>query len=115
MNAPTPEAVGQSGKIIIFSWCAAKRIIACEMPKSRSAMHLDTVFGFVILDVVTSYLEVASIIKCYSLRPGDKAGTLDIREEKKILFEITAECLGIKTQYMISNKLVIVMKGGTMG
>ena len=100
----TPEAVGQVAKSL-FSAGAAKRIIACEMPKSRSAMHLDTVFSFCDHDIVTSYLEVASIIKCYSLRPGDKAGTLDIREEKKDLFEITAECLGIK-------KLNVVSTGG---
>ena len=100
----TPQAVGQVAKSL-FASGAAQRVIACQMPKARSSMHLDTVFSLCDRDIATSYIEVASTIKCYSLRPGDKVGTLDIHEEKKDLFEITAECLGIK-------KLNIVSTGG---
>jgi arginine deiminase len=71
------------------------------MPKERSAMHLDTVFSLCDRDIATSYTEVASIIKCYSLRPGNVTGTLDIREEKKDLFSVAAECLGIKELQVI--------------
>ncbi len=97
----TPQAVGQVAKSL-FASGAAERVVACEMPKARSAMHLDTVFSLCDHDIATSYLEVASKIKCYSLRPGDSAETLDIREETKNLFEVTAECLDIKELQIIS-------------
>ena len=100
----TPQAVGQVAKSL-FASGAAQRVVACQMPKARSSMHLDTVFSLCSHDIATSYTEVASIIKCYSLRPGNLAGTLNIREERKNLFEITAECLDIK-------KLHIVETGG---
>ena len=100
----TPQAVGQVSKSL-FASGAAQRVVACQMPKARSSMHLDTVFSLCSHDIATSYTEVASIIKCYSLRPGKLVGTLDIREEKKDLFKIVSECLKIK-------ELQIVETGG---
>jgi arginine deiminase len=100
----TPQAVGQVAKSL-FASGAAQRVVACQMPKARSAMHLDTVFSLCDRNIATSYTKVASIIKCYSLRPGDISGSLDIREERKNLFEVTAECLDIK-------KLQIIETGG---
>lgn len=100
----TPQAVGQVAQSL-FESGAAQRVVACEMPKARSAMHLDTVFSLCDHDIATSFVEVASTIKCYSLRPGDTAKTLDIREEKASLFDVTAECLDIK-------KLQVVATGG---
>lgn len=100
----TPQAVGQVAKSL-FKAGVAKRVIACEMPKARSAMHLDTVFSLCDYDIATSYIEVASIIKCYSLRPGNIIGTLDVKEETRDLFEIVAECLGI-------NKIQVIATGG---
>jgi arginine deiminase len=96
----TPQAVGQVAKSL-FASGAAQRVVACEMPKARSAMHLDTVFSLCDHDIATSYMEVASSIKCYSLRPGESSGTLDIREETKNLFELAAECLDIKTLQVV--------------
>ncbi|MGB5791665.1 arginine deiminase family protein, partial [Poseidonibacter sp.] len=95
-----PQAVGQVAKSL-FASGAAQRVVACQMPKARSAMHLDTVFSLCDRNIATSYTEVSSIIKCYSLRPGDVSGSLDIREETKNLFEVTAECLGIKELQII--------------
>ena len=39
------------------------------MPKSRAAMHLDTVFTFCDRDVVTIFREVVDQIRCYSALP----------------------------------------------
>ena len=97
----TPQAVGQVAKSL-FAAGAAQRVVACQMPKARSAMHLDTVFSLCDRNIATSYTEVASIIKCYSLRPGNVSGTLDIQEEKKGLFEVVSECLGIKELQIIA-------------
>ena len=45
---------------------AATRVIGCLMPKSRAAMHLDTVFSFCDRDLVTAFREVVDQIRCYS-------------------------------------------------
>ncbi len=100
----TPQAVGQIAKSL-FANEAATRVVACQMPRSRATMHLDTVFSHCDRDVVTAFVDVCDEIKCYSLRPGDSAATIDIREEPGHLFEIAAECLGIK-------KLNVVQTGG---
>lgn len=91
----TPQAVGQVAREL-FKRELAERVIACQMPKSRAAMHLDTVFTFCDRDLVTSFVEVANEITCYSLRPGRAAQDLDVHQELKSVFEVTAEALGIR-------------------
>jgi len=100
----TPQAVGQIAKAL-FENEAAERVVACQMPRSRAAMHLDTVFSHCDREVATAFVEVCDEIQCYSLRPGDNAGEIDFRKEDKHLFEVAAECLGIK-------KLNVVQTGG---
>ena len=100
----TPQSVGQVARAL-FEAEAASRVIACQMPKSRAAMHLDTVFSFCDRDLVTSFVEVANEIACYSLRPGSRPGDVDFRQELKSLFEVTAEAIGVK-------KLNIIATGG---
>ncbi len=100
----TPQSVGQVARAL-FEAEAANRVIACQMPKSRAAMHLDTVFSFCDRDLVTSFVEVANNITCYSLRPGGKPGDVDCRQELKSLFEVTAEAIGVK-------KLRVIATGG---
>lgn len=100
----TPQSVGQVARAL-FEAEAAGHVIACQMPKSRAAMHLDTVFSFCDHDLVTSYVEVADEITCYSLRPGRKPGDVDCRQEIKSLFEVTAEAIGV-------NKLHVIATGG---
>jgi arginine deiminase len=65
------------------------------MPKSRAAMHLDTVFTFCDRDVVTIFREVVDQIRCYSARPGDELGGLDLRKEEKHLLDVVKEALGL--------------------
>ncbi len=100
----TPQAVGQIARAL-FSQGAAERVVACQMPRSRAAMHLDTVFSHCDREVATAFVEVCDQITCYSLRPGNKAGGIDFRKEDKHLFDVAAECLGIK-------KLNVVQTGG---
>ena len=97
----TPQAVGQLSRSL-FKAGAATRVVACQMPKSRSAMHLDTVFTLCDRSTATSFVEVADQLRCYSLRPGDKAGTLDVRVEGKQIFEVVAEILDIKKLHVIA-------------
>jgi len=79
----------------LFKHKAATRVIACLMPKSRGAMHLDTVFTFCDVDLCTTFLDVANQIRCYSARPSHN-GHVDVREEKKPLFDVVKEALGLR-------------------
>lgn len=90
----TPQAVGQLAQAL-FAAGAVQRVVACQMPQSRSAMHLDTVFSFCDRDTVTSFVNVAAQIVCHSLYPNDRGG-IDYRRESQPLFEVVAQCLGLK-------------------
>jgi arginine deiminase len=100
----TPQAVGQMARAL-FAAGAATRVVACQMPKSRSSMHLDTVFTLCDRETATSFVEVADQIRCFSLRAGDLENSVEVQTETKHLFEIVAECLDIK-------KLRIIATGG---
>jgi arginine deiminase len=95
----TPQAVGQLAQAL-FAAGAAQRVVACQMPRSRAAMHLDTVFSFCDRDTVTSFVEVAAQIVCHSLYPNDRGG-IDCRTEKQPLFDVVAQCLGLKALRVI--------------
>ena len=74
---------------------AATRVIGCLMPKSRAAMHLDTVFSFCDRDLVTAFREVADQIRCYSARPDGKGG-IEVHQDKGHLFDVVRDALGLK-------------------
>jgi arginine deiminase len=67
--------------LALFAGSAADRVIAVTIPPDRTYMHLDTVFTFVDVDKATGFLPVVQAAPAFSLRPGDKAGTLDVRRE----------------------------------
>lgn len=100
----TPQAVGQVAKAL-FAKDAVERVIACQMPQSRAAMHLDTVFSQCDRDIATAFVDVCNEIECYTLRPGNKEGSIDFRKEDGHLFDVAAEAAGIK-------KFHIVQTGG---
>ena len=58
-------------------------MIGCLMPKSRAAMHLDTVFTFCDRDLVTIFDEVVDQIRCFSIYPVSDEGHFEVRAEKK--------------------------------
>ena len=100
----SPQAVGQLAQAL-FAGEVVERVLAFRIPKSRSAMHLDTVFTLCGGDVVTTFKEVADELVCYDIRPGDALGALDFRMDPRPIFEIVAEVLGF-------NKLHVVPTGG---
>jgi len=100
----TYQAVGQVAQAL-FRSKAAKRVIGCLMPKSRAAMHLDTVFSFCDRDVVTLFAEVVDQIRCYSMYPKGDDGTFEIRPENRPMLEVVAEVLEVP-------KLRVVETGG---
>jgi arginine deiminase len=84
----------------LFRHGAATRVIACLMPKSRAAMHLDTVFSFCDRDLCTTFREVADQIRCFSARP-DGNGGLEVRPDAGSIFDVVKEALGLNTLRLV--------------
>lgn len=95
----SPQAVGQLA-LSLFRNEVAERVIACQMPLTRAAMHLDTVFSFCDVDLVTSYTAVADHIRCYALHPDDNGG-LRAKEDPGNIFDMVEEALGLKSLRII--------------
>ncbi len=80
----------------LFAASAAERVIVASLPKSRAAMHLDTVFTFCDYDLVTAYAPIVDGIVAFSLRPDDSAPSgLEIRREPKALIPTLGDALGV--------------------
>ncbi len=90
----------------LFEKGIADRVIAVDLEKQRSYMHLDVVFTFMDRDAVTVYPKVIDTTKAFSIRPGDKPGTLDVTPEKTFLAGV-ADAIGIKEK-----DLRVVTTGG---
>jgi len=89
----------------LFKQQAATSVVACLMPRSRAAMHLDTVFSFCDRDVVTVFREVVDQIRCYSVYPTDDQGGYAVCKASKPLVALVEEALGL-------NELRVVETGG---
>jgi arginine deiminase len=103
----THQAVGQVAQEL-FRQGAATRVIACVFPKSRAAMHLDTVFSLLDRDACTIYREAVDQITCYSVRPkpnGAEGPGFDVRREDRHMLEVVREALGV-------NDLRVIETGG---
>lgn len=100
----TPQAVGSLARNL-FAAGEATHVIAALMPRDRSFMHLDTVFTFCDADLATMYPPVVDRIRSFSIRPGEGAHSVDVREEKRPFTAVVAEAMGLK-------KLRIVTTGG---
>lgn len=91
-----PQAVAQMARAL-FAQGAATEVLAAQIPKSRGAMHLDTVMTFCDADLVTYFPSIVDAIRVHSIRPGKALGTLDVRTESRPLLEVVAAALGIKS------------------
>lgn len=90
----SPQAVSQLARAL-FARGAATRVLAAQIPKSRGAMHLDTVFTFCDVDLVTIFPEMVDAIRVHSLRPGEREGSLDVRTETGPFLDVLASALGL--------------------
>ncbi|MGQ5525137.1 arginine deiminase [Chitinimonas sp. PSY-7] len=100
----SPQAVSQLARTL-FAKGAASLVLAAQIPKCRGAMHLDTVFTFCDVDLVTIFPEMVNAIRVHSIRPGTKEGTLDVRTEQQPFLDVVAQALGLA-------KLRVVATGG---
>ncbi|MFI0352166.1 arginine deiminase [Actinomadura sp. 9N407] len=99
-NPRTAEHIALS----LFAAEAAERVIAVCVPKQRSYMHLDTVFTLLDVDKASAYIPFLDTATTFSLRPGDKDGTFDVRRETGFVNAVQ-EALGI-------GRLDVVPTGG---
>jgi arginine deiminase len=100
----THQAVGQIARRL-FQENVITRLIACVMPKSRAAMHLDTVFTLCDRDVCTVFREVVDQIECYSVYPVGANGGFEVRPDEKPLLDVVKEAL-------VLSRLRVVETGG---
>ncbi len=90
------QAIGQVARAL-FAKGAAQRVVVAGMPRSRAAMHLDTVFTFCDRDLVTVFPEVVNQIVPFSIRPDPgKPGGMDVRREDRHFIQVVAEALNLK-------------------
>jgi arginine deiminase len=89
------QAITQVAKAL-FERGAADHVIVAGMPKLRAAMHLDTVFTFADLDVVTLYPKIMDKVHTFSLHPSDRSPGMDLIDHNSTPFtHVVAEALGL--------------------
>ncbi|OHV10019.1 arginine deiminase [Kushneria phosphatilytica] len=95
------QAVGQVAQAL-FQHGAASRVIVAVLPRSRSAMHLDTVFTFCDHDLVTLFPEVVDNIVTFSLTPDESAPNgMALQREERPFPEVVARALGLEKLRMV--------------
>jgi arginine deiminase len=87
----TPQAVERLAGAL-FSGGAVDRVIAVELPRRRSFMHLDTVMTMVREDTVVAYPGLVETLRAWSLRPGEH--DLAVTQETGV-FDAIADALGL--------------------
>ncbi|HET8960881.1 arginine deiminase [Nocardioides sp.] len=90
------QAVTQLARSL-FKADAVERVIMACLPRSRAAMHLDTVFTFCDRDVVTAFAPVVDRINTLVLHRDDASPTgMAIRQEDRPFVDVVAEALGVR-------------------
>ncbi len=99
------QAITQFAKSM-FDQGSADRFIVAALPKTRSAMHLDTVFTFCDVDLVSVYADVVNGITTLSIYPDESAPSgIRVIKEKKSFLKVISSALGLK-------ELRVVQTGG---
>jgi len=97
----SPQAVLQVARSL-FAANAAQRVIGCRFPKSRGAMHLDTVFTFCDRDLVNVFKKGVDEIEPFSCYPGDKPNIVKVVPDDKPFLQVVQEALGLKALRVVS-------------
>lgn len=92
--------------LTLFEAGEADRVIVAELPKLRSAMHLDTVFTFADRDLVTVYPKIVDRIRSFTLLPSDTAPGLVVIEESGHFVDVVRAAMKL-------DRLRVVEAGGS--
>jgi arginine deiminase len=85
----------------LFKHRQAERVIAVELPKHRSCMHLDTVMTHIDVDTFSVYPEVVrKDAQCWTLTPDGRGGLL--RTQETDLLHAIEKALGINQVRLIT-------------
>ena len=99
-----PHAVEALAKRLICEETGIQRVLAIDIPKTRSYMHLDTVMTMVDVDKFTIHPSILPAVRTFLLRKKD--GALVIEPQKRKLAESLAETLHL-------DKVTMIHCGGT--
>jgi arginine deiminase len=97
----TPQTVTEYAARL-FKQNAATRVIAGQMPRDRSNMHLDTVFSFCDRDLVTIYPDIVDHMQPFSLYPSDKEGELRVVAERENFVDVVADAIGVRQMRVVA-------------
>jgi arginine deiminase len=89
----TPYAVERLAQQL-FARGAAREVVAVELPRARSYMHLDTVMTMVDRDAILMYPGVVENARTWSITAGDAPGEIVVVPRPR-LFDAVAEALHI--------------------
>ncbi|WP_438295527.1 arginine deiminase [Streptomyces sp. HUAS TT7] len=90
----TPQAV-ETLALRMFAAGSARRVVAVDLPKSRSFMHLDTVMTMVSGDTFTQYAGLGMLASC-TIEPGADEHTLKITDHApEHMHQAIADALGL--------------------
>lgn len=95
------QAVTQLAQAL-FCHHGAQRIIACQLPKARYSMHLDTVLSFLDLDVISIYPNVVDNMRCTSLYAGDRLGEIRYEHHTTTFLNVLTEALNLGSLRVLS-------------
>ncbi len=94
-----PHAVESLAQRLICEETGVSRVLAIDIPKTRSYMHLDTVMTMVDRDKFTIHPSILPAVRTFSLVKKD--GRLAIEPEKRKLAETLADALHLDRVTMI--------------
>lgn len=94
-----PHAVEALAERLIGEETGISRVLAIDIPKTRSFMHLDTVMTMVDVDKFTIHPSILPAVRTFSLTK--KNGSLVIEPEKRKLAESLADALHLEKVTMI--------------
>ena len=95
-----PHAVESLAQRLICEETGINRVLAVDIPKTRSYMHLDTVMTMVDHDKFTIHPSILPAVRTFSLTK--KRGALVIEQERRKLAETLAEALHLDKVTMIN-------------
>ncbi|MFJ1566514.1 arginine deiminase [Streptomyces erythrochromogenes] len=91
----TPQAVEQLA-LRMFAAGSARRVVALDLPKARSSMHLDTVMTMVSGDTFTRYAGLGPLRSC-TIEPGHDGRGVKITDHRpEELDQAMAHALGLE-------------------
>ena len=97
----SPQGVVSLAKAL-FAGGAAKKVLVAQLPKSRGAMHLDTVFTFCDRDLVTVYPEVIHQLRTFVIEPDDAQGAIAVHEQSKPFLKVVAHALDLSSLQVVT-------------